>query len=62
MTQKYNIEGMTCNGCRTRVENALKELDPNAEVVLETHEATVDESITKEAVEKAVENAGYKVK
>lgn len=62
MTQKYNIEGMTCNGCRTRVEKALKELDSNAEVVLETHEATVDESITKEAVEKAVENAGYKVK
>ena len=62
MTQKYNIEGMTCNGCRTHVEKALKELDPSAEVVLETHVATVDESVTKEAVVKAVENAGYKVK
>ena len=27
MTHTYTITGMTCNGCRTKVEKALNEMD-----------------------------------
>lgn len=61
MTEKYNIEGMTCNGCRTRIEKALKEIDENVVVELETHSAQVDSSIERDVVIKTIENIGYKV-
>lgn len=61
MTEKYNIEGMTCNGCRTRIEKALKEIDSNVVVDLETHSAQVDSSIERDLVIKTIENIGYKV-
>lgn len=59
MENKYAITGMTCNGCRTRIENTLKELDANAQVSLENAEAIVSDSVSKEDVIKAVESLGY---
>lgn len=46
MKQTYSINGMTCNGCRTKVEKLLNELDSvkNATVNLETSEAIVEAS------------------
>ena len=43
MTHTYEIEGMTCNGCRTGVEKILSDLDgvDKAQVNLEKKEATV---------------------
>lgn len=61
MTEKYNIDGMTCNGCRTRIEKALKELDENVVVDLASHSAEVDASINRELVIKTIEEIGYKV-
>ncbi len=42
----YNIEGMTCNGCRTDVENKLNQIGSvlNAEVNLEKAEAVIEMS------------------
>lgn len=57
----YKIEGMTCNGCRTRVENKLKELDVNARVDLETQEAQVSDAVEASQVIEAVASTGYKV-
>lgn len=45
MEKKYKVSGMTCNGCRTKVENTLNELhDIKATVVLETEEAVIHSS------------------
>ena len=42
MTHKYTITGMSCNGCRSKVEKALNEIqDVEATVSLETNCATI---------------------
>ena len=42
MTHTYTITGMTCNGCRTKVENALNEMNGvEAVVSLEPPTATI---------------------
>ncbi|MDO5301887.1 MAG: heavy metal translocating P-type ATPase [Tissierellia bacterium] len=57
------IEGMSCNHCVNRVETALNELEGvEAKVSLEPPVAEVQgESLSEEALKKAVEDAGYKV-
>ncbi|WP_158210437.1 heavy metal translocating P-type ATPase [Myroides phaeus] len=43
MKKLYKVSGMSCNGCRTKVENTLNELkDINAQVTLETEEAAIE--------------------
>ncbi|EAQ40415.1 putative heavy metal transport/detoxification protein [Dokdonia sp. MED134] len=44
MKHTYNIQGMTCNGCRTSVEQKLSQVDgvTNATVNLEKEEAIVE--------------------
>ena len=44
MKHTYTVTGMTCNGCRTSVENKLKALPEveNVSVVLETSEAIIE--------------------
>jgi cation transport ATPase len=46
MKHTYTVTGMTCNGCRTSVENKLNSLNnvTNATVNLENEEATVEMS------------------
>lgn len=43
MTHTYNIQGMTCNGCRSHVEQTLSKVDgvTNASVSLEKKEAVI---------------------
>lgn len=58
------IEGMTCEHCKNRVENALNSLEGvSAKVNLKKKTAVV--SVEKEVedmqIQKAVEQAGYKV-
>ncbi len=58
------IEGMTCEHCKNRVENALNSLEgASAKVNLKKKTAVV--SVEKEVedmqIQKAVEQAGYKV-
>ncbi|MDR0227545.1 MAG: heavy metal translocating P-type ATPase [Flavobacteriaceae bacterium] len=43
MKKIYKVSGMTCNGCRTKVENTLNEVHGvEATVILETEEATIN--------------------
>ncbi|MGB1311562.1 MAG: heavy metal translocating P-type ATPase, partial [Leucothrix sp.] len=60
MKHNYKISGMTCNGCRSAVENALNSIDGiNAVVSLPDHaEVEMDSHITTEAMQEALNNAG----
>lgn len=42
MTHKYTITGMSCNGCKSKVEKALNGIsDVQATVTLDTNAATI---------------------
>ena len=57
------VSGMTCTGCETNVENALKNVpgirrvDANHED--ESVEVVVDDTVSDESIGDAVYNAGY---
>ena len=58
------IEGMTCENCEIRVENALNRLDHVAASVRwkkKTAVVTYNAEVTNEALKTAVERMGYKV-
>jgi copper chaperone len=63
---KLRIEGMSCNHCVGRVENALTSVEgvESAKVSLEDKQALVKYDSSKASMEKfkeAVDEAGYKV-
>lgn len=65
-SETYQIEGMTCASCVTRVEKALKKVDgvENAVVNLASEKVTLhfdDAKTNINLFEKAVEDAGYKL-
>lgn len=62
--KKMDIEGMTCDHCKRRVENALNSIDGvSARVSLGKHEAVIKlgEEVSDEMLRQAVEAQGYKV-
>ena len=63
MKKVMKIEGMSCDHCRKRVEEALNKLEGvQAKVDLEAGQALVEgENLDDEALKKAVEEAGYEV-
>lgn len=62
MKHTYEIHGMTCNGCRTKVEKILNEISgvTSAEVSLENAEATIvmEKHISTEKMQEALSAAG----
>lgn len=63
-TKVVIVEGMTCDHCRTRVENRLNEMDGiSANVNLKRKEAVIraEREISDEEIIAAVERAGYSV-
>ncbi|MDR5591979.1 heavy metal translocating P-type ATPase [Christiangramia sp. SM2212] len=62
MTHVYKVTGMTCNGCRSHVENTLNSVDGviNASVSLENGEAEIsmEKHIKVDTFEKALQNDG----
>ena len=58
MVRIYHVTGMTCNGCKNAVENALNQLSgiTNAEVSLEASEVTIEmpEKVSISELKKAV--------
>ncbi len=59
------IDGMSCQHCVMRVKKALDQMPgvSGSEVNVGSAKVTYDESkVKKDDVEKAVENAGYKIK
>ena len=65
ITKKLKIEGMHCAHCANTVEIALKEIPgvKSAKVNLEEKTAQIisKEEIEESAIEKAIEEAGFKV-
>ncbi len=61
MTHQYIISGMSCNGCRTKVEKTLNEIEGiQAEVNLNPGEATItmDKHVATEKLQEALSAAG----
>ena len=58
MSKVYNVEGMTCNGCRTHVEDALQQIASveDADVSLEKKEAKVHfkHQVSLESLQEAI--------
>lgn len=65
MTEKLIIEGMMCPHCEARVKTALEQISgvTSAEVSHKDKSAVVtcDDSVSREALKSAVEQAGYTV-
>ncbi len=59
--QQYNVTGMSCAACSTRVEKAVSKLDgvSSCSVSLLTNSMAVDGTAKTADIIKAVENAGY---
>ena len=63
MKKTILIEGMSCNHCSSRVENALNALEgTKAKVDLKKKCAFVETELSDEVLTHAVEDAGYTVK
>lgn len=63
---EVTIQGMTCNGCVSAVQNSLHKIQgvKQANVSLETNSATVlfdDKKVNEKKITEAVVKAGYKV-
>ena len=62
MSHKYQISGMTCNGCRSHVEEALSKVDgvTKVEVDVEKAEAiiTMDQNLPLEKFQEVLEKDG----
>jgi copper chaperone CopZ len=54
----YAISGMTCNGCRTKVENALNAMAPGAVVTLEPALAVMSKPIGLDVLNDALAKIG----
>ena len=58
MTQILSVEGMTCGGCRTKVERALDALFPGASVTLEPPQAIFKSGVDIVAANEALARLG----
>ena len=60
------VEGMVCNGCENRVQNAVKQIDGVENVVADYKNGTVlvtlNKEIDKKIIEERIEDIGFKVK
>ncbi|MEI8215937.1 MAG: copper ion binding protein [Eubacteriales bacterium] len=65
MEKTIKVEGMSCQHCVRRVENALKEIDGITEVkvILEDNKAVIETTaqIEDKALVDAISDAGYTV-
>lgn len=59
----FKVSGMTCGHCTAAVTNAIHEVDPAApvQVDLGTGRVEVDSFADREALTRAIEDAGYSV-
>jgi copper chaperone len=63
MNQTFNVTGMTCGHCEKAVTKAIKELDPQAVVVIDRslNKVDVQSDQAHEALAKAIAAEGYAV-
>ncbi|VWX59377.1 Copper chaperone CopZ (modular protein) [Burkholderiales bacterium 8X] len=62
MSQKFQVTGMSCSHCVDNVQDAVKTIDPSAQVTvdLETGHVDVLSEHPRQDIVAAIENAGYK--
>ena len=63
MNQTFNVQGMSCGHCERSVTNAIKQLDPQAEVRIDRPQnlVEVDSSASREKIAAAIREEGYAV-
>ena len=63
MNQSFQVQGMSCNHCVGAVTQAVKALDPRADVKIDLASGKVDVQSEQDrgAIVQAIEEEGYKV-
>ncbi|MFM8576401.1 MAG: heavy-metal-associated domain-containing protein [Limnohabitans sp.] len=63
MKQVFDVEGMSCNHCAKAVTQAVKQLDPQAQVQVDLagKKVEVESAQPREAIAKAIADEGYAV-
>ncbi len=63
MNQNFHVQGMTCGHCERAVTQAIRELDPQAEVKIDRSRNLVEvqSQQPREALSKAIADEGYAV-
>jgi copper chaperone len=63
MNQSFQVQGMSCGHCVGAVTQAVKTLDPQAEVKIDlaTGKVDVQSQQDRAAIAQAIEEEGYKV-
>ena len=60
------VEGMVCNGCENRVQNAVKQIDGVEKVIANYKEGKVTITLNKETeiktIKETIEDIGFEVK
>ncbi len=62
-TEKFRVEGMSCDGCANTVQRALEQTDGvvNAQVDHEKDSAEITHRLTDNEIASVVQGAGYRV-
>ncbi len=63
MQQNFTVTGMTCGHCEKAVTQAVKRVDPQAQVAIDRSHNSVEVQSTqnREALSQAISEAGYAV-
>lgn len=63
MNQTFTVTGMTCGHCEKAVTQAIKTLDPQAQVRIDRQQnkVEVDSAQPRDAIAQAITEEGYKV-
>ena len=58
---KFRVEGMTCGGCARGVTNAVRAIDPEAEVAVDlaAKSVAVRSNASADRIRSAIDEAGY---
>mgnify|MGYP001199900330 CR=1 FL=1 len=61
---QFQVEGMSCNHCIGAITRAVQAVDPAAHVAADvsTQSVKVESGADRQALQKAIEEAGYPVK
>lgn len=63
MQQVFEVQGMTCGHCERAVTNAIQGVDAQAQVKIDraANRVEVDSSASRDALQAAIAEEGYKV-
>ena len=63
MNQNFDVQGMTCGHCERAVTQAVKQIDPGAQIKIDRSvgKVEVQSQLPREAIAKAITDEGYAV-